>query len=157
MAAHILSLLVSTSLSPCLCSGATACLPGQPTDFFSWSTGDYWLSHDWSWSNTSALFKQDWGLPTGLAVRSGSVWTREYERAKISLDCATLKPSIQMIRCNMVVSQRQCAVCTSSVILLQRKSSGSFTHERQRVLDPPSHSHLLIRSCISAPHDAMKK
>ena len=72
-------------------------MPGQPTDFFSWSTGDYWLSHDGSWSNTSALFKQDWGLPTGLAVRSGSVWTREYERAKISLDCATLKPSIQMI------------------------------------------------------------
>jgi hypothetical protein len=24
-------------------------MPGQPTDFFSWSTGRYWNTKDWSW------------------------------------------------------------------------------------------------------------
>jgi hypothetical protein len=72
-------------------------IPGQPTDWFSWSTGaenaflapflmqktdsstktgsgqtwrkfnkrdalffagDYWLSHDWSWANTSSLYER---------------------------------------------------------------------------------------------------
>ena len=52
------------------------------------------MTRDWSWRNTSALYEQDYGVPKGLAVRSGSVWTRQYEKATISVDCATLKPTI---------------------------------------------------------------
>jgi hypothetical protein len=102
---------------------------GAPTDFFSWSTGEwnflssniwmfmitypiyivlfiyispppwmlageYWYSRDWSWKNTSALYEFDWGVPLGRASQQGSVWTRNYERATISVDCATLKATI---------------------------------------------------------------
>ena len=69
-------------------------MPGQPTDWFSWSTGDFWLSHDWSWKNTSSLYGGEWGLPKGPALRTGSLWRREYEKATITLDCDTLKPTI---------------------------------------------------------------
>ena len=42
------------------------------------------MTRDWSWRNTSALYEQDYGVPKGLAVRSGSVWTRQYEKVTIS-------------------------------------------------------------------------
>ena len=72
-------------------------MTGQPTDFFSWSTGRYWNTKDWSWDDGSgALYSEQYGAPMSPAVRHGSVWTRQYERATISVDCATLEPTIQM-------------------------------------------------------------
>jgi hypothetical protein len=56
--------------------------------------GEYWYSRDWSWKNTSTLYEFDWGVPLGRASQQGSVWTRNYERATISVDCATLKATI---------------------------------------------------------------
>lgn len=72
-------------------------MPGTPIDFFSWSTGDYWMTHDWSWKNTSALYEHKWGLPRGTAQRNGSVWTRVYSGATISLDCSTLNVKLSGI------------------------------------------------------------
>jgi hypothetical protein len=72
-------------------------LIGQPIDFIQWSTGRYWNTKNWNWTETASLYTHDWGLPKGLGTRSGSVWQREYERAVITVDCATLKPSIELL------------------------------------------------------------
>jgi len=70
---------------------------GQPTDFFSWSTGRYWNTKDWSWDDGSgALYSKQYGAPMSPAVRQGSVWLRQYQRATVSIDCATLEPTIHM-------------------------------------------------------------
>ena len=70
---------------------------GEPSDFFSWSTGDYWYTKDWSWDDGSGvLYSREYGPPHGPAVRAGSVWRREYRHASIAVDCAMLKTNITM-------------------------------------------------------------
>ena len=68
---------------------------GQPKDSFSWSTGGYWETKDWSWDETEALYTGDYGAPKAAAVLTGSVWRREFERCVVTVDCATLRPEIR--------------------------------------------------------------
>ena len=87
---------------------------GAPADWFSWSTGGFWESRDWSWEETASLYTTDWGLPKGLAVNSGDVWRREYEKAVVSLDCATLKPTIELTQGPPTASANPTSVPTSA-------------------------------------------
>ena len=76
---------------------------GAARDWFSWSSGaspgDFWTTAAWHWQDTAALYTREWGLPLRAAatLSGGAVWRREYEHATITVDCATLKPTFELL------------------------------------------------------------
>lgn len=94
------------AFSPGGCSGEPANLtqPLQDIAGFLLTRGDYaWLGHGWlGCSRTYQVPEQihwDYGVPRGLcketAPNSG-VFTRDWTRASISLDCNTWTPTIKL-------------------------------------------------------------
>ena len=61
---------------------------------FSWEDG---TRNDGS----GTLYSKHYGAPMGPAARQGSIWTRNYEHAIVSVDCATLEPKITMARAHL--------------------------------------------------------
>ena len=47
--------------------------PGGEMAFFGWSTGNYWDSVDWSWSDMAAQSTKAYGEPVGIATQAGDV------------------------------------------------------------------------------------
>ena len=45
--------------------------PGGEMAFFGWSTGNYWDSVDWSWSDMAAQSTKAYGEPVGIATQAG--------------------------------------------------------------------------------------
>jgi len=61
-----------------------------------WSRS-FWYSSDWHWSDTAALYQRQYGQPVGAATRSGQVYSRAYEHAKVTVDCATLTSTMAVL------------------------------------------------------------
>ena len=59
------------------------------------------VSHGTRDDGSGALYSKQYGAATGPAARQGSIWTRNYEHATVSVDCATLEPKITMAHAHL--------------------------------------------------------
>eukprot|EP01043_Picozoa_sp_COSAG02_P062960 COSAG02_NODE_8810_length_2436_cov_445.264869_5_plen_81_part_00 len=67
---------------------------GGEMDWFGWSTGQFWYTRNWNWSETASLYTKRYGKAQGVAIAQGDTWTRTYEHAEFSVDCSTFTATI---------------------------------------------------------------
>ena len=71
--------------------------PRAHEDFFGWSSGDYWLTRDWSWNETAPLYTHPWGEARGPPLFLGEGrFGREYDGGTFRVDCVRLRANITL-------------------------------------------------------------
>ena len=69
---------------------------GGAADWFGWSTEQFWYTRNWHWQETAPFFTKSYGAAKAAATADGQVWTRQYERATFTVDCATLQAKMEV-------------------------------------------------------------